>query len=359
MNKEPTVTTQESGHLTQTNVLYIDNLLAASERIPHGEPLTFGATPLDRIRTLKQQLDLGVSLQAFTMNGLPDDVPLPTIDYVHRTFMKRFHGRSEANEENYMTALHTKEEFTDDPTLLAMIDRGELGHASPTELLIIRQLLGIRSVELACLTHPYGGDRIKMLPTMREAVREHVEMFGGNYCDEPETRYRVKEVIGLDEGDDSFRNGLLMTRKRTLATLYDGTVIRERSSFVLRTDENSLLTADDIDALKSVDLKSPTHEDQLVTAAHLDEMVSMLLDMDEHSLAIPIATTIYAFNPETAEKIRERDQALLEARRAEFMKQYPMIAAAMNGARAHAATTPDKVFEIEDGGILYVGPKQQ
>ncbi|MGH7217976.1 MAG: hypothetical protein ACREGE_00820 [Candidatus Microsaccharimonas sp.] len=330
----------------------VTEILEQSSQLPKGEPYGYGATPLDRMATLGSQRELALTLQGYTLS-IPEDVPLSVADYVHRTFMERFYGRAEANEENYTTSLRTKEDYADNEAIQAMIERGELGHASPTELLILRDLLGIRSVELACVTHPYG-ERIEMLQEMREVVAQHVIQYGGRYDPDPSTRFRVKEVIGRAEGDTSLTNGLLMTRKRTLATLPDGTTIRERSSFVLRTDEQSLLNKEDIAALKTVDLSQPDCQDKLVEAAHLDEMARILLKSDFFSQAIPISTTIYAFNEATANEIHERDHAQLLERRAEFAKQYPVLAAAAQNYNTPSA----EVFnDLEGSGMLYVGPK--
>lgn len=331
----------------------LTDLIERSSQLPKGEPYGYGATPLDRMATLGSQRELALTLQGYTLS-IPDDVPLTVADYVHRTFMGRFYGRAEANEENYTTSLRTKEDFADNKAIQAMIARGELGYASPTELLILRDLLGIRSVELACVTHPYG-ERIEMLQEMREVVAQHVRLCQGEYDPNPPTRFRVKEIIGLAEGDASYTNGLLMTRKRTLATLADGTTIRERSSFVLRTDDQSLLNSVDIAALKNVDITQHDYQDKLVEAAHLDEMAVILLKSNLFSQAIPISTTIYAFNEATAQEIHERDHMRLLERRAEFAKQYPVLAA----AAAQNYTTPSaEVFDdIEGSGMLYVGPK--
>lgn len=329
------------------------DLLERSSHLPKGEPYGYGATPLDRMATLGSQRELALTLQEYTLS-IPDDVPLTVADYVHRTFMGRFYGRAEANEENYTTSLRTKEDYANNKVVQEIIARGELGFASPTELLVLRELLGIRSVELACVTHPYG-ERMDMLEEMRDVVAQHVTLCGGEYNPDPSTRFRVKEVIGLAEGDKSFSNGLLMTRKRTLAMLPDGTTIRERSSFVLRTDEQSLINKEDIEALKNVDLSHLDYQDKLVEAAHLDEVARILLKSNLYSQAIPISTTIYAFNEATAQEIHERDHEQLLKRRAEFAKHYPILAAA--AAQNHTAPSAEVFDNLEGSGMLYVGPK--
>ena len=321
------------------------------EKLLHGEPLTWGATPLDRVSTLHQQIDLLAELQVYTYCDIPDDIDMEIIDYVHTTFAARFHGRGEANEENYMTALNPSEAVFS-PEIIEMFKRGELGVASPAELLLTRGLKGIRSVELACLTHPYGERIEELLEVMRVAVQEQVEFMGGSYYEEPETRYRVKEIIGYEKGEEKFDKGVLMTRKRTLGLMPDGTIIRERSSFVLRLDDTMPLTDAEREALESVDLSQPDWQDTLVEVGRLDEIADILLKMNEYSLAIPIATTIYAYNPETTRLIEEREARVSTERKTLFAKTHPILAAAMEGSQNKL-----RVVEFR-GGMYYSGPPE-
>ncbi len=319
------------------------------KELPSGEPMTYGATPLDRMTTLQQQLELAVNLQELTYRDIPDDVPLEIIDYVHSTFLARFHSRGEANEENYITALYTGEEY--DARVQEMFVRGEQALASPGELLLIRHLKGIRSIELACLTHPYGERIDPLLPQMRHTVRQHVESLEGDYYDDPPTRYRVKEIVGYAPGEERFDKALLMTRKRILGSMPDGTIIRERSSFVLRLDEASPFTEHERLMLSSVDLTKPGWQDDLVKAASLDQVAATLLEMDEYSLAIPISTTIYAYNPETAALVEERDVLKRKKKRIDFATHYPYFGATFPEFK-------DKVVRDQDG-MYYVGPIEQ
>jgi hypothetical protein len=328
--------------------LLISDLLEQSSLLPSGEPFTYGATPLDRMTTLQQQLELALSLQELTYRDIPEDVPIEIIDYVHTTFATRFHGRGEANEENYMTSLQSSEDFGDEEQ--AMFRRAELGKASPSELLVTRNLKGIRSVELACLTHPYGKRIDPLLNEMRESVRQHVELLHGTYIENPDTRYRVKEVVGYVKGEEKLDKGVLMTRKRTIGEMPDGTVIRERSSFVLRLDGQSPLTETELSRLNDVNLSKPHWQDELVTTANLDTVASMLLEMDEYSLAIPVSTTIYAFNAETTEAVARNEAHKAAKRKAQFAKEHPILAAAMDENH-----TPLRVVEYR-GEMYYNGP---
>lgn len=350
-NPETSIISGGAEHNPVVHHLFVDNILARAEALPKGGPFTYGATPLDRTATFSQQLELATVLRKFTLSDLPEEVPLETIDYIHRTFLERFHGRAEANEENYTTALVPKETYADKPGILSLFEKAELGTASPTEILITRNLRGIRSAELACLTHPYGA-RIEMLDEMRSVVQDHVEGFGGTYYDTPETRYRVKEVVWSEDESEDRMLGLLMTRKRTLGQILDGTIIRERSSFLLRADEGGFLTDKDLEQLESVDLSSKTWQDDLVQVARLDEIAAFLLDNDEHTLAIPISSTIYGYNLDATRQIEERDATEKQHSREKFATEFPNLA---------KARWDQTEVEVEvDGGIQrihYVGPK--
>ena len=336
-----------------TELFEVSALLAQARELPQGTPLTYGATPLDRMATLQQQLELVKTLQVLTYHNIPDNVPMEIVDYVHTTFTKRFHNRAEANEENYMTSLYKDvPEAEYSPEILNMFKRGEYGQASPSELLLTRELRGIRSVELACLTHPYG-ERIKdELPEMREVVQSHVKLLGGTYFKDPETRYRVKEIVGYERGEEKPDKAVLMTRKRTLGAMPDGTIIRERSSFVLRLDDRSAVTEDEREAMKRVNLKQPDWEDALVKAGNLDAIAEILLKANAFPWAIPISSTIYAFNTETARAIEERDAVELARRRALFAKQSPIVAMAMENNEGYL-----KVVAEDRNGLFFVGPE--
>lgn len=308
----PSVETEQTytPHLPSLDVS--DELLALIVESPKGDYLTYGATPLDQIATLHQQETIQTELKKLTYR-VPDSVPLEIASYVHDTFSKRFQARQEANNENFVTRLVRDYETTLDPPSIEIVDRARIGLASPSELILVRDMLGIRSIELACLTHPYG-DRIKegMLDEMRAVVNTAVELYDGELYENPTRRYRIKDVVGDDDTNlliNGEAPGLLMTRKRTIAQLADGTIIRERSSFVLRIDRASklreLLSDTEIETL--IGIKTLSGDEQESALESYRELIESLLDgnnfLDE---AIPISTTIYAFNRETVDKVLAR-----------------------------------------------------
>lgn len=284
-------------------------LLEKIENSPKGERYTYGATPLDRFVTAAEQEKVHTTLQSLTYKIEPG-VPMQVAAYVHDSFSRRFFGRVDANNENFITRLVTDYETKFSPELIQMIDNGRLGEASPAELLLVRDLLGIRSVELACLTHPYGENIKKYLEVMRTAVEIAIADFDGEYYGKnKKERFRIKDIVGEDEPElliDGQAPGLFMTRKRDIGKLPDGTKIRERSSFVLRIDEQSQLRAmlgdEAIEELKAIVKLSGDEQENALEKYHA--VLKAFLDLDQFSEAIPLSTTIFAFNEETALKVK-------------------------------------------------------
>lgn len=328
-------------------------LFEKAAQIPCGEPDSYGATPLDHSLAYAQQSELLENLQHLVETDIPEGVPVNIVEHMKDTFAARFIKRGTANYENYLSSLRSCSEYQDDPVASEVLLRAKLGYASPAELLIVRKMLEIRSIELACLTHPYGkrlGENLENINEMRDVVRQSVELLQGTYDDEPETRYRVKEVVNWKT--DNFSDGFLMTRKRTLGRLPDGTIIRERTSFVIRTDENGAVPQQNIDAIKQLGATNESWQDALVRAGRLDVIAEELLSADAFDLVIPVSTTIYAFNPETARliDIRQKVEAMLRHREEGLDADiYPEL------SKQRAAFSEDRRVK-NIGGMLFVGP---
>ena len=337
--------------------------LAKIAHIEPGRPDTFGATPLDHSLAYDQQQELNIKLQKLVESDIPEGISDEVAGFMAETFAMRFQKRAVANHENFLSSLHPATSFADQPEVNAMILRAKIGHASPAEVLLTRELLGIRSAELACLTHPYGKN-IDYLEPMRASVRESVEALGGVIDDEPTVRYRVKNMADRMRWEPDYTKGLFMTRKRDLGIMPDGTMIRERSSFILRGDDERALPGEALAALKALDATAPGWEDRAVQAAGLDAIAKALLETEAYNLAIPVSTTIYAFNPETTADIDERDRCDNEQRRIEietYMEsKAPLLLAHIALARANQengrATHDGRVVKDIDG-MVYIGPE--
>jgi hypothetical protein len=293
-------------------VTYDDVLLAARE-LPHGAPDTFGATPLDKTIATDQQSKLLRDLQGLTLRATPEGTPRVIKRYILDTFGERFNSRGEANWENYKTSLKSEELYADEPIVMESIERAKPGHASPAELALVRQLLAMRSIELAARTISYGmGIKAGFLKDMQTAVQINLEFLGAKYFKEPEEVFRVKELIPDEDGTPSFEHGLLFTRKRILCALNDGTIVKERTSFVLRIDKESLLygsgviTDEQIARMAAVDPDSPDWGDQIADISNIADITKDLLEHDVFTEVIPLSATIYAFHPETAKLVKEK-----------------------------------------------------
>jgi len=322
---------------------------------PRGDMNTYGATPLDRVATLTQQLELRLDLQELTYRAIPEDTPIEVYSYIHSIFTRRFNKRGEANEENFVTSLHYADyQECLDPEVIDIVDRARLGCASPAELLLVREELGIRSTELACLSHPYGTN-IEMLDEMRFAIEYAVSLYGGEYFEEPETIYCVKEAIDGLDGVPDFTKGVLMTRKSTLGVLDDGTVIKERSSFVLRTDEASGFDQTIIKRLQVELTKDPTMDwmKWLIDEGNLDMIAADLLDSDDFTRAIPVSSTAYAFHGETTRQVYETVDESRTERAEEFRRGSPAMNAVLtNDDELELHRSQQQGFSKEDVAMM-------
>lgn len=310
-------------------------LLQRISECPRGTPLTFGATPLDYLQTLEQQASVRTSLMKMTYS-CPGEIPMQIASHVHTAFGRRITGREQANNDNYVTSLMYERQHEIDPIVLDMVHKAELGQASPAELILVRDVMGIRSVELACLTHPYGGERLELLlEPMRDAVKYAVLTYEGDMVAEPESIYAVKEAVKeFDEDADDLEAGVVMTRKRVLGHLPDGTIVKERSSFVLRTDADAALPIDIRLALQELDVNDPDWKQQMLEIEGMQEYIARLLADDEYTQAIPLSTTIYAYNKETAELVAQHKAKVDAAREAEYQQQKERINALIAESKA-------------------------
>lgn len=342
--------------------LYIPELEYILEA-PKGEIETYGATPLDRMVTLTQQIEVRIRLQGLTY-GIFGDTPLEVADYIHRTFAKRFASRGEANEENFITALHYEDyESILNEDELAIVERARFGKASPAELILVRELLQMKSIELACLTHPYAENIGETLEEMHFAVKYATELFGGEYFDEPETIFKVKESLADTSLVADLSRGVLMTRKRTTGMLADGTYIRERSSFVLRTDPESGFDQAIIARLDEAIEEDPTLDWKtwLIDNENIDVLADQLLDCGGSSRVIAISTTIYAFNKKTAElvahKKQKKDAEHLMEVGAESPELFDALYNHLDEHRLHQAEIALRRQLLDLSGIQYVGAR--
>jgi hypothetical protein len=279
--------------------------------------LEWGASPLNAFHDpelwesqeqVKRELEERTLFVPDSLTDIPDDIQ----EYVNSSFVVRFTNRLMANYDNFSLRLvKSYEEFSQDDqeALVTLEERAIRGKASPAELLYFRQLTGIASIELGCLTHPYGNS-IELLDEMRASVTEAATMLGGELLDTPDV-LAVKQAdnVYLRQPEAFVKDSILMTRKRDLAELPDGSIVRERSSFVVRIDEQSGFSQRRAQSIRKIPLfANPNWRKHLAIAGDLDNTVPPFLESNDFKVAIPLSTTIYAFNRGTEEEVDVRDQ---------------------------------------------------
>jgi hypothetical protein len=304
---------------------FTTNIPEHNEGIRHH--LEWGATPLTTIGrqdVASMQLRVFDALIDRTEKSAPIDVPDELRQFVLHSFMNRFHGRAQNNQISYNERL--KQDFNNlDPLVLKMHERAITGHATPAELLIVRREFGLRSIELARLTHPYG-DRIEQLDRMRGAVEYGILANEGNVFDsedDQDVRYKIRSLSRDAETPEAIKHGFLMTRRRKIGIEGEDTHIHERSSFIVRMDKAGGLDPELVSEMSKVKLtKDETWIEDIAAAVKLEEIIPALLKKNNFHTIIPLSTTVYAYNKTTGEEIereKERSRDRME------MSRYPEL----------------------------------
>lgn len=272
----------------------------------------WGATPLNQYfdeAINEQQMNIKHILEIRTAS-VPSElesIPVDIRSFATSSFIARFTNRGMANFDNFGKRL-VRENDGLLPEQERLIERAIVGDASPAELIYVRKLLGIGSVELGCLTHPYGNN-IDALDDMRASTIHAALLHGGRLLDEDDV-YKVKQTDNLyfTHMTRTMREAFLMTRKRDIAVLPDDSVVRERSSFVIRIDKDSGFDQKLADNIRKVVIhNNPFWTDHITKAGKLDTVVPPMLERNEFTKAIPLSTTIYNFDRTTMQKIDIRD----------------------------------------------------
>lgn len=295
--------TQESAGETGPMIRQYDRDIEIREKLslfaqnPQGEPLTWGATPMvSDGAVVVQQARVKEQLEAlFDPAEVPAGVTPALAQYMDIANAQRTAQREARNIESfYFRGVTDMRNYPME--LLEPLSRATQGAASPAELLYVAQLFQIPTIELASLTHPYGK-RIEQLKPMRQAVREAIAMHGGVVTDQPEDVYKIKNA---NEPFDSQKiQGLLMTRKRIIGTLPDGTYIKERSSFIVAIDK---LPEGYAEAIRSIPLGGNYWSNRVRRAkGDFYKLIPGLLDENQFDVALPVSTTIVAQNDELVE----------------------------------------------------------
>jgi hypothetical protein len=297
---------------------------------------TFGATPL--IKTDKQNEVYDDLLERIVKNrpqGLSEDL----FHYVLYHFELRFAKRQQRNTDSYRKRLEQDDSIFDIDQL-ALVELARRGLAFPGELLDVRQLLGMGDIELGRVTHPYG-EHLEDLEELRLNTRQAILDRDGELF--PEGSFDTFEIEDTDRattGSPTVREALLVVRTRPIGKLPDGTIIRERSSFILKLDE--VFNGKVILKIKSALFNQTTELDQaLAGIVAIDEVAAPLLETYQHTTAIPLSSTIYAVNEQTQAIIHDMQQTIHHAASANNTPPPQWFLDAIAGPQKHVGYDED------------------
>jgi len=318
---------------------------------PRGEPLTWGATPLQPIgEVITAQRKTEEQLDSLFTKQIPAGVPDQLADYIHDVSTMRSAHRVLKNMDSF--AYRHKLDFDNvDVDTMGMYTRALSGNASPAELIHVHHIFGLPSVELASLTHPYGK-RIEMLQPMRSAINQSIDMHKGflNHSVRPE----LEVLMCNDIYDPACVNSILMKRETHVGTVVAHSadlgifesVIVERSTFVLRIDKESGFDPHLAAAIR--DIPYGEHwASRVRRAGKLDKVVPELLESDSHEQAIPISTTTLAYSNElinqllTSEHMHSRQREIVASQATERVVQSPQLKKSL----MFTVGIPDKVID--------------
>ncbi len=285
-----------------------------------GGHLTWGNTPF---YSSPEQYEVYKKLTERIITSAPEGTPDVIQDYVLMHFMSRFYKRQDRNSNSYDDRLNYYSALSEiSSSTLDVALAGDC--ARPIDLLVLRDELGMPSIELARLTHPYGKD-MDELPEMKAAVGYAVETLGGEICLGDEcTTYSVDGAHVRNMSSGNAEAGFLVKRKKLVGTLPDGTIIIERSSYFLRIDNKSRLDQIIAQSMRNVVTQTMSGgivenmrvlnvyetkdwQAQLAEFGNLNELMPFLLkDGEFKDVAIPLSTTIYAYNLDRVEAVAKR-----------------------------------------------------
>jgi hypothetical protein len=305
-----TATTPDEVEVSPFDIM---NNLSNTQREELQYHLSWGATPLagsEYPEVMHTQNEVVRPLLLHRVEtGAPEGMPEPLRQFMEESFLTRFIGRAVKNYDAYSERL-VKTPPSEIGTGFA--EQHELairGLAQPERLLVVRRTLGMKAVELARLTHSYG-EKIEELDPMRKVVAEAIKAQGGNMYSvanyKEQYKLRSTDLLMNPERKDEAM-GLLMTRRRMIGMVDDDTAILERSSFVVPIYDGSPFNSTLSARMRRVPLlENPDRMKQLETEGRLLEVVPGLLNDNNYEAAIPLSTTIFAYNKVTDQEIKER-----------------------------------------------------
>lgn len=212
----------------------------------------------------------------------PDDVV-----WVTQEILSRFTARIEQNNEAVM---HRDMTHDTDPYLQRIVRLANSGKALPLELLQIRKIWDMKSIELGRVSAPAINAREEHVHEMLETISAVLRP--EDLLDEPE-EYEIDWRIYGGSDKQSYAKFGVMTVAKKIGVMADGTIIARRSSYAV------VLPAETLKA------NLPTTE----------ELSAMLLgDLQTGVFSEQLAITVFAYNKASEERANGRVQTAYDAR---------------------------------------------
>jgi hypothetical protein len=296
-----------SGELAATHFLDLSpQKISDLEQTSRGEPLTWGATPLQPYRedVAAQQRFVRTEIGKLfpeSPRQVPFDLHWDTARYIEDNFIMRTQRRMSRNYDSYQYR------GISDPTqiplqALGFVDRSLAGHASPAEIIATADVEQIPTAELASLSHPYAK-RIELLAPMRAALQEGILFHDGTIV-ESQPSLKVKHANYLTAEYEAFEPTLLMTRTVCIGKIGEDIDVMERSSF------NVILSRIAPELVESItDIQySETWSKDILGLPGFEKKVFTALENNDYDVAVPVSTTAFEVNKKLVKELLENKQ---------------------------------------------------
>lgn len=301
----------------QLVVLYTGpEMLTPLSHTTRGEPGTFGSTPFNPfLATIADQQRTVIERHDKEFHEAPEYVRSELVQEIIAFNYSRVHHRTDKNFDSFECREHYSLECIPDE-LRETAQRAITGHGSPAENLVVADILGMPSVELASTTHAYGNpERMCHMAAQRKAVEEAIAFFGGvvvpSFRDPNKSTwsraddYQIKgEYTSFDsQAETQVLEAFRMTRTRTVG-IVDGYRIYERSSFEL---DVSKLSPELIEAIQQIESDDPNRHEHILAIPGLYKAIKTALSDDDYGTAVPVATTIWAVHMQRERELRNEE----------------------------------------------------
>lgn len=297
---------------------------AASERVPSPEqprPETWAASTIDtspegRSRLFEQSIMLRERTErAIETLGLSRHMG----NYLFLTVEQRIAHENHLNYSSYQNRLN-ETQASDDLTLeyIGAFQRANQSTASPDDLLTVREVNMMESVELGKLSH-IGGEGIEYLRAMEGSIYSAIDRRAGLIVANPEESFNLITNDALMLESRAGIQAITANRKRCIGHLPCGTRIVEKSQFILRTDEESTFDPAIVDKIHRIKIEDgETWRDQILRIRGFEDALAQAFNdaiqgnanetpKNRFSAIIPVSTTVYAYNKEIHDGTKTRE----------------------------------------------------